>query len=133
LLGRGLDPREMAALIAYVESLPPPPRAPEDAARVARGSSIFHSQAAECSTCHAGADVFTDGMSHDLGSKLDADAKPDFDTPSLRFVAGTAPYFHDGRYATLRDVLTHADGAMGHTSQLSPDDLDALEAYVQTL
>ena len=66
-------------------------------------------------------------------SKLQADAKGDFDTPSLRFVAGTAPYFHDGRYATLRDVLAHTDGTMGATSHLSDEEKDALEAYVETL
>jgi len=30
-----------------------------------------------------------------------------FKTPSLRNVASTAPYMHDGRYATLRDVVRH--------------------------
>jgi cytochrome c peroxidase len=72
-------------------------------------------------------------MLHDVESKLEADTSSDFDTPSLRFVAGTAPYFHDGRYATLRDVLTHTDGTMAKTAQLSGDDLDALESYVETL
>ena len=30
-----------------------------------------------------------------------------FKTPSLRNVALTAPYMHDGRYATLREVVRH--------------------------
>jgi cytochrome c peroxidase len=133
LLGRGLDSNETAALVAYMRTLPVPPHAQkkEDPA-VARGATLFHSKEAGCSSCHSG-DTLTDGMAHDLGTKIEADAKDDFDTPSLRFVAGTAPYFHDGRYATLRDVLSHTDGAMGHTGQLSPEDLDALEAYVETL
>lgn len=132
LLGRGLDTNETAALVAYIKSLPVPPREKKEDAAVAKGDILFHSKEAGCSSCHSG-DPLTDGMDHDIGTKMAADAKDDFDTPSLRFVAGTAPYFHDGRYATLRDVLTHTDGAMGHTGQLSPEDLDALEAYVETL
>jgi mono/diheme cytochrome c family protein len=137
LQGRGLEPHEVASLVAYIKSLPVPPRAGHhDAAygeQVARGKEIFHSSEAGCSTCHAGDGVLTDGVSHDVESKLDVDQRADFDTPSLRFVGGTAPYFHDGRYASLRDVLTHTDGTMAKTAQLSPEELDALEAYVRTL
>jgi cytochrome c peroxidase/DNA-binding beta-propeller fold protein YncE len=135
LSGRGLRSHEMAALVAYIKSLPVPPRiaAKKDDEAVAEGAAIFHSEEAGCSSCHSVDGALTDGMSHDIGTKAEADAKPDFDTPSLRFVSGTAPYFHDGRYATLRDVLTHTDGAMGHTGHLSSEDLDALEAYVETL
>jgi cytochrome c peroxidase len=66
-------------------------------------------------------------------SKAKADQSSVFNTPSLRFVGGTGPYFHDGRYKTLRALLTSTDGTMGHTKHLSPDDLDALEAYLRTL
>ena len=55
-----------------------------------------------------------------------------FDTPTLEFVAGTAPYFHDGRYPTLHQLLVKSDGKMGHTKQLSSEDMDALEAYLRT-
>jgi hypothetical protein len=33
----------------------------------------------------------------------------------------------------LRQLLTDADRKMGHTAQLSNDDLEALEAYLRTL
>jgi cytochrome c peroxidase len=56
-----------------------------------------------------------------------------FDTPSLKGVGGTGPWFHDGRYKNLHDLLVKSDGAMGHTKHLSKDDLDALEAYLSTL
>lgn len=56
-----------------------------------------------------------------------------FDTPSLRFVGGTAPYLHDGRYPTVRAALTGMDGMMGHVGQLDAEELDALLAYLQTL
>jgi mono/diheme cytochrome c family protein len=135
LSGSGLKTNEVAALIAYVRSLPVPPReneARQEDARVARGRELFHAKEADCASCHSDG-ALADGMTHDVQSKLDADAKAEFDTPSLRFVAGTGPYFHDGRYATLRDVLTHTEGQMGNPGHLSGEDLDALEAYVETL
>ena len=56
--------------------------------------------------------------------------KKAFDTPSLRYVGGTGPWFHDGRYKTMHDLLVKSDGKMGHTKHLSEEDLDALEAYL---
>ena len=67
------------------------------------------------------------GLSHDVRSG------GSFDTPSLALVAGTAPYFHDGRYRSLRALLLDCDGKMGSTSGLSPADLDALEVYLGTM
>lgn len=132
LNGQGLRNVELEALVAYVESLPAPPReVTEDAALVAKGQAIFNSKEAECSSCHS--EGGTDKHNHDVHSRATADKKPLFDTPSLRFVAGRAPYFHDGRFDTLRDVLLKTDGSMGHTKQLKPNDLDALEAYLRTL
>jgi cytochrome c peroxidase len=104
----------------------------DTAARVARGNEIFHSAAAACSTCHSGPSA-TDNEKHDVQSKTAADKNGNFNTPSLRFVGGGGPYFHDGRYKTLRQLLTDADRKMGHTAQLSNDDLEALEAYLRTL
>jgi len=63
-------------------------------------------------------------------------------TPSLRDVALTAPYMHDGSLATLPDVLWHyseADGATSlGTSELAPLQLDGrdradLVAFLQSL
>jgi hypothetical protein len=48
-------------------------------------------------------------------------------------VGGTAPYFHDGRYATLLDVLMASGSQMGHTLHLSRADAEALTAYMETL
>lgn len=56
-----------------------------------------------------------------------------YQTPSLRFVVGTAPYFHDGRYPTLRALLTSRDPNMGAARDLPAADLDALEAYLRSL
>src|SRR4029077_8811649 len=100
---------------------PPPSLAPrpELVARVARGSEIFHSAAAACSSCHAGS-LATDNERHDVQSKTTADKQGAFNTPSLKNVGGGGPYFHDGRYKTLRQLLTGADRKMGHHGPASP-------------
>jgi hypothetical protein len=136
LRGSGdLRTMELDSLIEYVRTLTPPPASPpraEDRAKVARGDEIFHSDAAGCSTCHSGS-LATDNEHHDVQSKTSADKSGSFNTPSLRFVGGGGPYFHDGRYKTLHQLLTDADRKMGHTAQLNPNDLEALEAYLRSL
>jgi cytochrome c peroxidase len=68
-----------------------------------------------------------------------------FKTPSLRNVAKTAPYMHDGYYQSLWDVVNHYDfgGSTGAYSgqkdpaisplMLSDDDLSALVAFLSAL
>jgi cytochrome c peroxidase len=43
-----------------------------------------------------------------------------FKAPTLRNIALTAPYMHDGRFATLEEVLHHYNGGIRHSSTLSP-------------
>lgn len=133
--GGGLERRELNALIAFATSMDAPAETNSnmDKVLVDRGREVFHSASAACATCHRESAAFTDGQQYDVKSRADADLKPTFDTPSLRFVGGTAPYFHDGRYSTLRALLLDADGKMGHTKQLAQEDLTALEAYLRSL
>lgn len=67
-----------------------------------------------------------------------------FKTPGLRNVALTAPYMHNGRLATLRDVVkhyseldpdrVHADGeALLRPLRLSEPEVDDLVAFLETL
>lgn len=66
-----------------------------------------------------------------------------FKTPGLRELARTAPYLHDGRFATLREVLDHYNRApqipaqAGHSELfplgLSPPELAALESFLLSL
>lgn len=131
--GTGLRNVELDAIVAYVRALPTPAPLQEDASKVARGRTIFHSKEAACSSCH-NESLLTDNGMHDVKSKRRNDDKAEFNTPSLHLVGGAGPYFHDGRYATLRELLVESDGAMGHTKHLTqPGDLDALEAYVRSL
>jgi cytochrome c peroxidase len=68
----------------------------------------------------------------------------EFKVPALRNVALTAPYMHDGRFATLRDVVKHyseideerlhSDGEkIVRPLRLSAEDVDDLVAFLQTL
>jgi cytochrome c peroxidase len=75
----------------------------------------------------------TDNSLHDVKSRTKADRAELFNTPTLHLAAGGGPYFHDGRYATLHELLHNVDGKMGHTSQLSDSDIEALESYLRTL
>jgi cytochrome c peroxidase len=43
-----------------------------------------------------------------------------FKTPSLRNITLTAPYMHDGRFATLEEVLDHYENKIKITKSLSP-------------
>jgi DNA-binding beta-propeller fold protein YncE/mono/diheme cytochrome c family protein len=132
LSGKGLRSIELDALVAYLASMPAPPQPPQDPTKVERGKAIFASSEAGCAGCHSGP-TFTDGKNHDVGSKHKADRAAAFNTPSLHLVGGTGPYFHDGRYATLAELLEKSDGKMGRTKHLSKPDLEALEAYLRTL
>ncbi|MEQ8985269.1 MAG: MYXO-CTERM sorting domain-containing protein, partial [Deltaproteobacteria bacterium] len=115
--------QELDDLAAYVASLVDYPASPHRAADASltlearRGREVFIAEG--CATCHTGA-TFTDGMRHDVGTIQPTSgqgigeplAGVGFDTPTLRGVFATAPYFHDGSAATLDDVLDrHGDVA----------------------
>jgi hypothetical protein len=128
----GLKSMELDALAVYVETMIPAPNPHETSEKIARGKAIFQSEAAGCSFCHAG-DSLTDNKHHDVQSKTQFDHGSAFNTPSLKFVGGGGPYFHDGRYKTLHQLLTDADRKMGYTKHLKDEDLEALEAYLRSL
>jgi cytochrome c peroxidase len=88
--------------------------AADDAAK--RGFEVF--KKAKCDNCHAGV-LFTDQQYHNIGVGMDQE-KPDvgrftvtkkeedtgaFKTPTLRDVAKSAPYFHDGSANTLEEAV----------------------------
>jgi len=81
-----------------------------------RGWNIF--QAIKCNNCHDGV-LFTDQQYHNVGIGMDQ-KEPDvgrfkvtnnpkdtgaFKTPTLRDIAKSAPYFHDGSAATLEEAV----------------------------
>ena len=94
-----------------------------------RGREIFFTEKGNCTACHVGANladekyhnigVGMDEEDHDIGrhavSKDDVDIGA-FKTPTIRNVALTAPYMHDGSVATLEEVVEWYDKG-GHPSK----------------
>jgi YVTN family beta-propeller protein len=101
----------------------------------ARGKKLFASDKVGCADCHKGR-LYTDQKFHDVGTIGKFDQRSDrFDTPSLIEVWRSGPYLHDGRAATIRDVVTtfNQDGQHGVTSHLKPEQIDELVEYVLSL
>lgn len=121
--GAGLESAELEALVAYLKGSGGHIPSTDDPSVVA-GAKIFASPRAGCSGCHSGPSL-TDGALHDVGSGRA------FNTPSLVNVGAAGPWFHDGRYDTLQDLLVHSDGKMGHTKHLTPIELAQLEAFLR--
>ncbi|MFO0558516.1 MAG: cytochrome c peroxidase [Polyangiales bacterium] len=135
--GTGMPIADVDAIAAYVQRgidapRAEPPVAPPSDELVARGREVFMTNG-NCASCHDPARNFTDGQSHELGGLGSDERERLFDTPSLRFVRATGPFFHDGRYQTLRQLLTDATARMGNIGQLSLPDVEALEAFLVTL
>jgi cytochrome c peroxidase len=84
-----------------------------------RGLKLFDGKAV-CSACHTGPN-FTDNAFHNIGVGMDQkDPDPgrkevsglggdfgSFKTPTLREIARTAPYMHDGSLKTLEEVVEY--------------------------
>ena len=87
-----------------------------------RGHELFFSDKSQCTTCHVGANL-TDEKYHNIGVGVDesgkladvgrhseTEAEVDrgaFKTPTIRNVALTPPYMHDGGMKTLMEVVEH--------------------------
>ena len=113
---------------------------------------------ADCFHCHGGplfqsqsfANNGSDGAFKDIGREKvtgKASDRGKFSVPSLRNVALTAPYMHDGRFRTLEDVVEHYSTGIPRSATLDPnlakhpdggvplsaDDKRALVAFLKTL
>lgn len=110
-------------LTAYLATLNPPsaPPAP-DAALVERGAAVYDELG--CTECHT--DGNGDGGLHDVGRG------GEFNTPTLNWLWLSAPYFHDGRAATLQEVFL-LEGAHQLYGTVPNADIEALVAYLSTL
>ncbi len=111
---------KLPALRAYQHSLdaPKPPSNSFDQAAAARGKAIFLTKA-KCATCHA-LPLYADNVLH-TGAEIGID---DFDaqrspTGKYRtmplgglFAKTKGGFYHDGRFATLPNVVDHYDNHM---------------------
>ena len=90
------------------------------------GLQLFRGKA-NCTSCHVGPN-FTDERLHNTGVAwrdgrfTDAGAGPgNFKTPTLREIARTAPYMHDGSLATLDAVIEYYDRGGNQNPGLDPE------------
>ena len=131
-----------------------------------RGFELFHTEydprreqfGADCFHCHGGplfqsqtfANNGLDSESKDVGRYLVTNKEADkarFAVPSLRNVELTGPYMHDGRFATLEEVVEHYNSGIKRNAALdpnlakhpqeglalSPADKKALVAFLKTI
>ncbi len=119
-----------------------------------RGYDLFISSATKCSVCHSGFDL-SDHSFRNVGLSLDHSEDPGreritlnpsdrgkFKVPTLRNIALTAPYMHDGSLATLEEVVEHfAAGGVNDPNKdalidpldLSAQDKSDLVAFLRAL
>ena len=104
---------------AYLKAMDDAKQSPlSDSAR--RGRELFFGERINCAACHVGANL-ADEKYHNLGVGMDKPMpdegrlvitkKPEdygaFKTPTIRNVALSAPYMHDGSQKTLEEVVEH--------------------------
>lgn len=129
----GLSP-DLDALAAYMESIEVP-NSPygENRETIKSGGNQFNELG--CQSCHA-PPFFTDQQLHDVGTgdpnkeKNSHGRGTNFDTPSLRALWLTAPYFHDGSAASLNDVFK--SGTVHNISgDITAQEMENLLAYLR--
>jgi cytochrome c peroxidase len=161
----GLEPKDVAAALAsYVRTI----RSGESrydwflagqsemlTSEERLGLEIFRGRAG-CTTCHGGPNL-TDDRFHNTGVGWGSNGPSDdgrfavtgaeadrgaFKTPTLRDIARTAPYMHDGSQPTLESVVEfYARGGNRNPNldprmrpeQFRPDEKQALVAFLKTL
>lgn len=125
------------------------------------GLDIFMTETGDCFHCHGSATnpLWTDNQFHNnaidsvfadsglAAVTLNSADLGKFKTPSLRNLIYTAPYMHDGRFATLDEVIMHYSTGLVHSStddplmlhlpqggaQLTPQEMIDLKAFLLTL
>lgn len=124
---------DAAAIDEYLKSIKPVPSPylvnGELSESATRGRAIFTQ--AGCAECHPHP-LHTDMESYDVGTAVPAGKDREFDTPTLIEAWRTAPYLHDGRSVTIKELLTrhNADDKHGTTSKLSEEQISDLAAFV---
>lgn len=123
---------EASAIDAYLKSLRPAPSPHLVDSRLSpsavRGQKLFFDERVGCSRCHP-APLYTDLRSYDGDLRGPVPRTKGFDTPTLVEVWRTAPYLHDGRYTTVKELLVEG----GHGLPRGGAELDeqAIEDLVE--
>jgi cytochrome c peroxidase len=127
--GSGLDTTRDDQIATFLEGQPAPENANLKAQLTdaqARGQAAF--EKAQCSTCHSG--QYLTNMTQvevKTGDLL-------YDVPSLKGLARSAPYEHDGRASTIVDrVNSSTDDKHGDLTSLNTQEKADLVEYLKTL
>lgn len=124
--------QDVQAVIAYLETLEHPPAPKKSDPAIARGGELFADKA-KCARCHR-PPLFTSPDVYDV--KLDSGGSPyeGFNPPSLLGLKERGPYLHDGRAATLEDVLRtwHTPRHIGGAALTEKEERDLL-AFLRSL
>lgn len=128
--GGQMNEEQVTALSRWIDRIPgpPPPRRSDDA-EVAIGKTLFERADVGCVGCHNGPRMSGAGA-FDVGTGLV------LEVPALVGVAYRAPFLHDGCAPTLLDRFRADCGGgdrHGRTSQLAPEEVQALVAYLESL
>jgi len=109
-----------------------------------KGEKLFFSEKTNCGTCHP-KPLYTDLKMYDVNTHAHKDftinsigeyvPQVQFDNPSLVELWRTAPYMHDGRYVTVKEIITQGDNADTHNMRLklSGDEIEDLVAYLMSI
>lgn len=140
--GSGLSATQVAQLNAYVDNSPDPENPylqTVSSEQLSRGAVVYGK--AGCDGCHSG-QWLTNNTNADVGSLVLSGINPDnglvktrgLNVPSLKGIARSSPYMHDGSVVSLKArVLKNPGDKHGVTSTLTPEEVDDLVAYLQTL
>jgi mono/diheme cytochrome c family protein len=132
---------ELAALHFYQLAIPAPapPAGSFDAAAAVRGERIFNTTA-NCSACHVPPLYTEPGWNLHTPEEVGVDDFQANRSPTGRYRTAplkglwthtTGGFYHDGRFATLRDVVDHYDGHLG--LDLSENDKRDLVEFLKSL
>lgn len=109
-----------------------------------RGMALFFSERAGCATCHGGI-TFSGPVRTQASPSVEplfaanghqGEKRPVLRVPSLRNVAVTAPYMHDGALPTLAAVIDHYDRGAGGVLEplhLTDEEKAGLQAFLESL
>jgi YVTN family beta-propeller protein len=130
---------DVKALIAYLDTLEPPPNPFRKAdgslsESAERGKLIFESETAGCARCHNGPH-FTSKRIFNVGTGSKRDRYPGYSPPSLLGIYDRVLYIHDGRASSLEEVLrgVHAPENVTKQGKLTEEELRDLVEYVKSL
>jgi len=138
ILFAGQPEEDAVAIDAYLASLRPVPSPHLVDGRLSpaaeRGETLFGSERIGCHRCHP-APLYTDMKMHSFGKRSSRARMIHFDTPTLVEGWRTAPYLHDGRYTTIRDLLVEGRHGLrpDQSDELSKEEIGDLVEFVMSL